>query len=288
MPGEDLGKVYNRLHDPQDFRDQDVLVVGGGDSALEAAIAVASAGGRVTLSYRKSEQTSNTVSYIAVDQDLLQASAYIRYEISSGSRDSFYFAVPRWENSKINITGADIKEKKKISFAQLTEAMHTLSLTDLKDHDIWNVVLQREVTGTYLLAIDYQKKIKDYRSFSDVPLVMPAGVRDDTGYIVLEASRDTQIKTEKAGLNEVETYEIPQWPSYKPSNRIIESLRYFVRPFTFRIAVFRRDESPVLSAIAETENLSYTLGKGSDIFFEFDYTIRNTNLQFLEIRFPEM
>jgi hypothetical protein len=243
--------------------------------------------GTVTLSYRKSEQTSNTVSYIAVDQDLLQASAYIRYEISAGSRDSFYFAVPRWENSKINITGADIKEKKKISFAKLTETVDTLSLPDLKDHDIWNVVLQKEVSDTYLLAIDYQKKIKDYRSFSDVPLVIPAGVRNDTGYIVLEASRDTEIKTEKAGLNEVETYEIPQWPSYNPSNRIIESLRYFVRPFRFRIAVFRRDESPVLAAIAEKEDLAYTLGKGSDIFFEFHYTIRNTNLQFLEIRFPE-
>jgi hypothetical protein len=243
--------------------------------------------GTVTLSCRKSEQTSNTVSYIAVDQDLLQASAYIRYGISSGSRDSFYFAVPRWENGKINITGADIKEKKKISFAKLTEATHTRSLPDLKDHDIWNVVLQKEVTGTYLLAIDYQKKIEDYGSFSDVPLVMPAGVRNDTGYIVLEASRDTEIKTEKAGLNEVETYEIPTWPSYKPSNRIIESLRYFVRPFTFRIAVLRRDESPVLAAIAEKEDLSYTLGKGSDIFFQFDYTIRSTNLQFLEIRFPE-
>jgi len=243
--------------------------------------------GTVTLSYRKIEQTSNTVSYIAVDQDLLQASAYIRYEISAGSRDSFYFAVPRWENSKINITGADIKEKKKISSAKLTEAMHTLSLPDLKDHDIWNVVLQKEVTGTYLLAIDYQKKIEDYGSFSDVPLVMPAGVTNDTGYIVLEASRDTEIKTEKAGLNEVETYEIPEWPSYRPSNRIIDSLRYFVRPFTFRIAVFRRDESPVLAAMAEKEDLTYTLGKGPDIFFEFDYTIRNTNLQFLEIRFPE-
>ena len=53
VPGEDLNKVYNRLHDPQDFKDQDVLVVGGGDSALETAIAVATAGGRATLSYRK-------------------------------------------------------------------------------------------------------------------------------------------------------------------------------------------------------------------------------------------
>lgn len=55
VPGEDLDKVYNRLHDPQDFCDQDVLVVGGGDSALETAIALAECGARVTLSYRGAE-----------------------------------------------------------------------------------------------------------------------------------------------------------------------------------------------------------------------------------------
>jgi NosR/NirI family nitrous oxide reductase transcriptional regulator len=53
VPGEDSGKVFNRLHDPKDFAGQDVLVVGGGDSALEIAIAVAAAGGHVTISYRK-------------------------------------------------------------------------------------------------------------------------------------------------------------------------------------------------------------------------------------------
>lgn len=55
VPGESLDKVANRLHDPRDFIGQDVLVVGGGDSALEAAIALAESGARVTLSYRKSE-----------------------------------------------------------------------------------------------------------------------------------------------------------------------------------------------------------------------------------------
>jgi thioredoxin reductase/ferredoxin len=52
VPGESLDKVSNRLHDPKDFAGRDVLVVGGGDSALETASALASAGGRVTLSYR--------------------------------------------------------------------------------------------------------------------------------------------------------------------------------------------------------------------------------------------
>jgi thioredoxin reductase/ferredoxin len=53
VSGEDLPKVFNRLFDPQDARDQDVLVVGGGDSALETAIAVAEYAKSVTLSYRK-------------------------------------------------------------------------------------------------------------------------------------------------------------------------------------------------------------------------------------------
>lgn len=55
VPGEELDKVSNRLHDPKDFEGKDVLVVGGGDSALETAIAIAQCHGRVVLSYRKPE-----------------------------------------------------------------------------------------------------------------------------------------------------------------------------------------------------------------------------------------
>src|SRR6266849_3346973 len=54
-PGEDLDKVYNRLFDPKDYAGKEVLVVGGGDTALETAIAIAACGGKVTLSYRKKE-----------------------------------------------------------------------------------------------------------------------------------------------------------------------------------------------------------------------------------------
>jgi len=52
VPGETLDKVYDRLHDPADFAGRDALVVGGGDSALETAIALAEAGAAVTLAHR--------------------------------------------------------------------------------------------------------------------------------------------------------------------------------------------------------------------------------------------
>ena len=53
VEGEELPKVVYRLIDPEQYSGQRVLVVGGGDSALEAAASVADLGNaQVTLSYR--------------------------------------------------------------------------------------------------------------------------------------------------------------------------------------------------------------------------------------------
>ena len=53
IEGEDLPKVVYRLIDPEQYQGQNVLVVGGGDSALEAALALSEQPGtEVALSYR--------------------------------------------------------------------------------------------------------------------------------------------------------------------------------------------------------------------------------------------
>ncbi len=54
VPGEDSERVLYQLADAAEHRDQNLLVVGGGDSAIEAALALAAQpGNRVTLSYRR-------------------------------------------------------------------------------------------------------------------------------------------------------------------------------------------------------------------------------------------
>lgn len=54
VPGEELSKVAYSLLDAQSYTDRKILVVGGGDSAVEAAIGLSEqSGNQVTLSYRK-------------------------------------------------------------------------------------------------------------------------------------------------------------------------------------------------------------------------------------------
>jgi thioredoxin reductase/NAD-dependent dihydropyrimidine dehydrogenase PreA subunit len=53
-PGEELPKVMYQLTDAESYQQQRILVVGGGDSAVEAALGLArQRGNRVTLSYRR-------------------------------------------------------------------------------------------------------------------------------------------------------------------------------------------------------------------------------------------
>ena len=55
ITGELLDHVTTSLYDPTQYRGKHVLVVGGGDSALESASLLVQAGALVTLSYRKKE-----------------------------------------------------------------------------------------------------------------------------------------------------------------------------------------------------------------------------------------
>ncbi len=54
VAGEDLEQIYHRLYAPTQYHGEDILVVGGGNSAVEAAL-VLSQRNRVVMSYRKGE-----------------------------------------------------------------------------------------------------------------------------------------------------------------------------------------------------------------------------------------
>ena len=54
VPGEDAEKVYHQLYSPRKYKNENILVIGGGNSAIEAAITLSDQN-NVYISYRKGE-----------------------------------------------------------------------------------------------------------------------------------------------------------------------------------------------------------------------------------------
>lgn len=55
VPGEEKSKVYYKLLDPEAISNKNILIVGGGDSTIEAAISLFNSENKITLSYRGKE-----------------------------------------------------------------------------------------------------------------------------------------------------------------------------------------------------------------------------------------
>jgi thioredoxin reductase len=140
--GEDLPKVFNRLHDPKEFAGRNVLVVGGGDTALETAIALGACGAHVTLSYRKKEfsrpKPENIEKLRALEQD---AANPVQIEKPTSERISTALT-PAMQ--KTTPTGSV-----KLLLGSTVESITTETVT-LRDADGQSVRLMNDVVFTML------------------------------------------------------------------------------------------------------------------------------------------
>jgi len=82
VPGEESSKVMYQLRDAESYRGQRILVVGGGDSAIEAAVGLAAQrGNQVTLSYRKNGFFRiKKKNQVAIDKALAARRLDVRFE----------------------------------------------------------------------------------------------------------------------------------------------------------------------------------------------------------------
>ena len=101
VPGEELEKVHNRLFDPRDYAGRRVLVVGGGDSALETAIALFEAGAETTLSYRGDTFTRPKPGNAGIARMLLGDSILFRSTVTRIEPDRVHLRTPEFEDLEL-------------------------------------------------------------------------------------------------------------------------------------------------------------------------------------------
>ncbi|MDQ3284064.1 MAG: NAD(P)-binding domain-containing protein [Acidobacteriota bacterium] len=63
IPGEELPHVSHYFHDPHTYFAKDLLILGGRNSAIEAAVRCQRAGARVTISYRREDFTEKSIKF---------------------------------------------------------------------------------------------------------------------------------------------------------------------------------------------------------------------------------
>jgi len=92
IPGEDLPKVSHYYKEPHPYHDRDVLVIGGRNSAAEAALEIWRNGGRVTLSYPRDTFPDSVKYWVKPDiENRIKAgeiTGYLPSEVVSIQNDS--------------------------------------------------------------------------------------------------------------------------------------------------------------------------------------------------------
>jgi thioredoxin reductase (NADPH) len=87
VPGEKLEKVFHYFHEAHPFFDQDVVVIGGKNSAVDATLELEKAGARVTVLYRGTEFSSSVKPWILPEFESLVRHGKITLEFGAEVRE---------------------------------------------------------------------------------------------------------------------------------------------------------------------------------------------------------
>jgi thioredoxin reductase (NADPH) len=83
IPGENLEKVFHYFKEAHPFFDTDVVVIGGKNSAVDAALELNKAGARVTVLYRGSEYSKSVKPWILPNFDALVRNGEVTMEFNA-------------------------------------------------------------------------------------------------------------------------------------------------------------------------------------------------------------
>lgn len=151
--GEELEHVANRLIDPRSYVDQDILVVGGGDSAAEVALALCEQN-RVAISYRSAEFYRMNDSLRAALADKIEQQAltpYLSSEVECIEKGAVSLSLPD-RTVRIKADSVFVKIGAEVPRQFLQRCGVTFTSDDALALPIINERYETQVPGLYLIG----------------------------------------------------------------------------------------------------------------------------------------
>lgn len=100
IPGEELPKVSHYFKEAHPYFDQDIVVVGGKNSSVDATIELVKAGARVTVIYRGSEYSPSVKPWILPEFDSLIRNGVVKMEFEAELKEIELDRVTYLKNGK--------------------------------------------------------------------------------------------------------------------------------------------------------------------------------------------
>ena len=101
VPGETLDKVYHYFKEAHPYYDRDIVVIGGKNSAVDAAMELEKAGARVTVLYRGDKYSSSIKPWILPEFEALVKSGRLAMHFTANIKEIKRSAVLYEKNSQL-------------------------------------------------------------------------------------------------------------------------------------------------------------------------------------------
>ena len=161
------------------FKDKKVVVVGGGDSAMEEALTRSKFAAEVTIVHRRDEFSASKIMF-----DRARANEKIRFILNSQIVD--VLGLDKVEGLKIK-TSADMPRPDGFKLAPITSKMKAGSVVDMEIDGMFMAIGHKPITDIFRGQLDlddagYIKQISNFNMMTSVPGVFVAGDVHDSHY----------------------------------------------------------------------------------------------------------
>jgi len=229
---------------------------------------------KVKVAKRPGEVLAGLVGYALPLEGVLDLHAQMNFQFLYSGARSVRIRVPKELAANFNFDGAQIAER---------------SLAD----DIWTIVFQKELTGSYALKLTAQvpvamaKDAAEARFTVAVPVIAPLDVARASGVWAVEANSETEITFDAKGMNELDSLLAPRLPDYQPRHRVIGVFAWLGADYTLALSGVRHAPAAMLTSVVDALTLDTVVSTSGTERSEAVFQVRTAGAQYLDVRLPE-